>query len=232
MKLHLGCGRSYLEGYINIDFPPVEHTVQADLVADRYEDITRLSYPNVSIDEIRLHHVFEHFSRPVALALLCRWRDWLKPGGRLRIETPDVLASFKLMTSPFYSFDSKQQVMRHIFGSHEAAWAVHSDGWYKEKFKITLNKLGFERIKFATNRWGMLRNIEVIAQKGKNELEAEAYHAAVRGLLQMSTVRVHTKNNRNPEGSELQMLDVWIELWKNAYEINEAQPKSMIKNGR
>jgi predicted SAM-dependent methyltransferase len=224
LKLHLGCGRSYLEGYINIDFPPADHTVQADLVADRYEDITGLSYPNSSIDEIRLHHVFEHFSRPVALALLCRWRDWLKPGGLLRIETPDAAACFMLMKSPFYSFDSKQQVMRHLFGSHEAAWAVHADGWHKEKFKNTLNKLGFEKMKFVTNRWGVLRNIEVIAQREQREFTAEEYHSAVYGLLQVSTVRVRTKNKKIPEGSELQMLDVWVKLWKDAYEINEAHP--------
>lgn len=224
MKLHLGCGRSYLEGYINIDFPPADHTVQADLVADRYEDITKISFPNSSIDEIRLHHVFEHFSRPVALALLCRWRDWLKPGGVLRIETPDAAACFKLMKSPLYSFDSKQQVMRHLFGSHEAAWAVHADGWYKEKFIFTLNKLGFESMKFVSNRWGMLRNIEVIAQSEQRKFTAEEYRSAVYGLLQASTVRVRTENKIIPEGSELQMLGVWMKMWKDAYEINEAQP--------
>lgn len=220
MKLHLGCGRSYLEGYINIDFPPSEHSVQTDLVADRYEDITRLSYPDSSIDEIRLHHVFEHFSRPVALALLCRWRDWLRPGGLLRIETPDAMACFKLMTSPFRSFDSKQQVMRHLYGSHEASWAVHADGWYKEKFRISLEKLGFDEMKFITSKWGVLRNIEVCAHRGIREFTSETYSAAVHELLQMSTVRVHTKNSRNPEGSELQMLDVWLGMWKDAYEFD------------
>lgn len=108
-KLHLGCGRRYLEGYINIDYPLGEQTVQTDLVADKYEDITRLSYPTDSIDEIRLHHVFEHFTRTDALALLCRWREWLKPGGLLRIETPDARAGCKLIASPFTSLISSSK---------------------------------------------------------------------------------------------------------------------------
>lgn len=221
MKLHLGCGSSYLEGYVNIDFPPSEQTVQKDLVADIYGDITELSYPDSSIDEIRLHHVFEHFSRPVALALLCRWRNWLKPGGLLRIETPDAAACFKLMKSPFYSFDSKQQVMRHLFGSHEAPWAVHADGWYKEKFICTLNTLGFGKMIFVPNKWGVLRNIEVTAQKELREFTAEEYHSAVYGLLQVSTVRVGTINKKIPEGSELQMLEVWVKQWKDSYGFND-----------
>lgn len=221
-RLHLGCGAKYLEGYVNIDFPASEHTVLRDLIADEYADIQGLAYPRNSLDEIRLHHVFEHFSRPTALALLCRWRDWLRPGGMVRIETPDAMASIRLMTSPLYSFDSKQQVMRHLFGSHEAAWAVHADGWYREKFKITLEKLGFVGIEFVASGWSMLRNIEVTAYKGENELTYEEYYPAVRELLQMSTVRavrLLLKNDKVPEGNELQLLDVWMTMWKDAYEV-------------
>ena len=217
MRLHLGCGRQYFEGYVNVDYPPAEHTVQSDLVADRYGDISTLSYPESSVDEIRLHHVFEHFPRPLALALLCRWRNWLKPGSLLRIETPDALESFKLMASSFYSFDDKQQVMRHLFGSHEAAWACHYDGWYKEKFTKTLNKLGFGKLKFATNKWGMLRNIEVFAYRTEEPMGFEEFQNATRTILQTSTVRVRTKDKKVPEGSEMQMLDVWLGMWKESY---------------
>ena len=27
-RLHLGCGTRYLDGYVNIDYPPSEHTVR------------------------------------------------------------------------------------------------------------------------------------------------------------------------------------------------------------
>ena len=79
-KLHLGCGQRYLEGYVNIDFPAAEHTVQEQSVADRHADLLCLSYPAGSIDEIRLHHVFEHFDRHTACALMASWQSWLKVG--------------------------------------------------------------------------------------------------------------------------------------------------------
>jgi predicted SAM-dependent methyltransferase len=218
MKLHLGCGRNYLNGYINIDYPATEHTVQADLMADIYADLTKLSYPFSSIDEIRLHHVFEHFSRPVTLALLCRWRDWLKPGGLLRIETPDAMACFKSMINPLISFDNKQQIMRHLFGSHEASWAVHWDGWYKEKFTITLNTLGFENLRYVRNEWGHLHNIEVFAYKSKQNLVFEEYSRLVESLLELSIIKTTMKDKQKTQIIENDMLDVWMKMWRTSYE--------------
>ena len=218
VKLHLGCGQRYLHGYVNIDFPDSEHTVQAGLRADQHADITLISYPAASIDEIRLHHVFEHFDRPMALALLCRWRDWLKIGGLLRIETPDALACSKVLASPLCTFDKKQQVIRHMFGSHEAAWAVHRDGWYVQKFQLTLTTLGFNGLRFRKNHWGSLKNIEVWATKSAEGISAPEYCRRVKRLLTLSTVRVKTRHPGVPEGSELELLDVWMNLWEQAYE--------------
>ncbi len=220
MKLHLGCGLRYLDGYINIDYQPTDHTVQSEIRADKYADIVQLSYMDCSVDEIRLHHVFEHFSRPVALALLCRWRDWLKPGGLLRIETPDAMACFNLMTSPFITFDKKQQVMRHLFGSHEAFWAVHWDGWHKKKFAVTLKMLGFDKLNFVKNKWGALRNLEVFAIKTDAEFGLIDYSRAAKELLKMSTVRVGGKR-KSPEGSELAMLEVWMHKWHEIYGLDK-----------
>jgi FkbM family methyltransferase len=88
LRLHLGCGETLLPGYVNIDYSREQHnvmTVKPDMAAD----ITSVDFPERTVDEVRLHHVFEHFNRVVALGLLIRWQRWLKPGGRLVIETPD-----------------------------------------------------------------------------------------------------------------------------------------------
>ena len=221
MKLHLGCGMRYLEGYTNVDYPVSNQTVQINLKADEYRDISTLVYPGCSVEEIRLHHVFEHFPRPVALALLCRWRDWLRVGGLLRIETPDFRSSIISCLSPFISFYNKQQIVRHIFGSHEASWAAHYDGWYKDKFHYVLKKIGFDNIKFVKNRYGYLRNIEVFAYKNECEFDAARYRKIVKQILTWSLVRDGYR--KNIEKSESDMLDVWMKAWESAYkriEIN------------
>lgn len=217
-RLHLGCGTRYLDGYVNIDHPPSEHTVQSGIRVDRHADILNLEYPVGSVDEIRLHHVFEHFPRQIALALLCRWNDWLRPGGLLWIETPDVMTSARALVSPFTSENSRQQILRHLFGSHEAQWAAHWDGWYKSRFADTLAALGFRDLEFVQSAWGALRNIEVKAYRGDGDFTIESYRLIVRELLTKSLVTHKTKESPHAiADSELCMLEVWMREWEAHY---------------
>lgn len=168
LRLHLGCGQNHFDGYINIDYPPSEHNI-IRVKADIYADIKSLDFPSESVDEIRLHHVFEHFNRGNALALLVRWHEWLKVGGKLHIETPDVLGSAKMLASNV-SYKIKQGILRHIFGSHEADWAYHYDGWYEDKFRRILSSLGFE-VTCHNSQWQRepyLANVEVFAIKRRS----------------------------------------------------------------
>lgn len=221
LRLHLGCGRYYLDGYVNIDYPPAEHTVQRDIRADVYRDIVSLDYAAGSVEEIRLHHVFEHFPRPTALALICRWRDWLEVGGTLRIETPDLRTSLSSLVSPFVSYSRKQQVIRHLFGSHESKWAVHWDGWYEARFRHTLTALGFSSLSFKHTKWGALRNVEVIAAKDHGAFSFETYLASVEQLFKESLILDPAEPDQVPD-SELQLLNVWIEHWKQTYQLKQA----------
>ena len=140
IKLHLGCGEVYMQGYINIDFPPTEHPLQKLSKADYFADITSISFPEELVDEIRLHHVFEHFDRVIALGLISEWHLWLKIGGKLRIETPDIYECSKSLLHA-KSYIDKQKIIRHMFGSHEASWAYHLDGWYDKKFIKVFSRL-------------------------------------------------------------------------------------------
>ena len=145
LKLHLGCGETYLDGYVNIDFPPEEHSVMT-VRADIYQDVRTLKYDEGTVDEVRNHHLFEHFTRAEALKLLANWRRWLVPGGKLHIETPD----FELSAKTYLRANTRKRKMelgRHIFGSNEAGWAYHYDFWDKAKFKFVLKKFGFKKIK-------------------------------------------------------------------------------------
>lgn len=145
IKLHLGCGSLYLKGYVNIDYPQTSHTT-ITVKADKYADLRNLDYPEKSISEIRLHHVFEHFSRQWAYRLLANWHKWLEDGGILVIETPDFDECAKRYLSA--GIDYKFKLLRQIFGSHEAHWAYHVDGWDEEKFRFVLQKFGFHKLEF------------------------------------------------------------------------------------
>ncbi len=164
LKLHLGCGEKYLEGYVNIDFPVGEHTVMSPK-ADIFADVAALSYPDGTVDEIRSHHLFEHFSRAEALKLLVRWRGWLKPDGLLVIETPDFATSAALYLTTL-STKRKFQLSRHIFGSQEAAWADHKDHWDKDKFSLVLKKMGFKGFKAYLYNNGLAQHAEKIPYIG------------------------------------------------------------------
>ena len=221
LKLHLGCGRKYLPGYVNIDFPVEEQSIQLDLRADIYVDLRELNVEHATIDEIRIHHVFEHFPRPVALALLCKWSDWLKPGGLLIVETPDLMSSAWLLVSPFHTFARKMEVVRHLFGSHEAAWAAHWDGWFARRFSKTFKRIGYRRLRFKRTRWAMLRNIEAHAMRDDHRFSIEDYRQEVERILSDSLVKHRSWRNLLPlrtGESERDMLRIWMTEWERFYQ--------------
>lgn len=165
MKLHLGCGEKYLEGYLNVDFPPIAHTVQRQSPADLHADLLQLKYPLGSVDEIRLHHVFEHFTRPIACALLAAWHSWLKIDGILHLEVPDFTRTATVIINPMASVGAKAVAMRHLFGSHEAAWAVHCEGYTQGALKTLLESYGFQVFETRRNSWQGTHNFEMLAKK-------------------------------------------------------------------
>jgi predicted SAM-dependent methyltransferase len=201
LRLHLGCGEQYLEGYINIDYPQSEHNV-VQVKADVCADIKILDFPPDSVDEIRLHHVFEHFSRVTALAMLIKWHRWLKIGGRLHIETPDLMGSAKALVSNT-SWKTRMGVVRHLAGDQAANWGYHIDHWFPERFEHTLKALGFEEIQTLSSSWPKepyLSNVKVVAVKSKYFSPQEQLKAAEQ-LLWESTVAPEEK-------------PTW-EVWKN-----------------
>ncbi len=151
LRLHLGCGEQYFDGYVNIDYPAEQHNIM-QIRADYAANITQLDFPPQSVDEIRLHHVFEHFNRVTALAMLIKWQQWLKVGGKLHIETPDLMGSAEILTSDL-PWSVKMGTVRHLAGDQAASWAYHVDHWFPERYQHTLKRLGFGRVDTQTTRW-------------------------------------------------------------------------------
>ena len=202
LKLHLGCGERYLDGYLNIDFPPSEHSVQQTAPADEFADITGLTYPDGTVDEVRLHHVFEHFDRPTALRLLVDWRLWLGREGRLVIETPDFERCARAFAMPLTTRRRRGVLLRHMFGSHEAAWAVHWDGWYRDRYRRTLTALGFDDLEFERAKWRGTYNLTVTARPGSAPVDRAGLLDGAEQLLRESLV--------DDSASELELLSAWV----------------------
>ncbi len=201
MKLHLGCGQKYMEGYVNIDYPSSEHTVQKSSVADEFHDIRKLNYAADTIDEVRLHHVFEHFERFNACAYLASWNSWLKMGGKIHIEVPDFETTIKKNFNLINKSKFEGVGLRHIFGSQEASWAVHYEGYSESKLKTLVALFGFGNIKIIKSDYKRTFNIEVIAEKIKTLSKEESLKAATTYL---SSYMVDDSD------TEKTMLHVWL----------------------
>jgi predicted SAM-dependent methyltransferase len=214
MKLHLGCGQKYLEGYRNIDYPPAEHTVQNTSVADEYCNISQLKYHSGSIEEVRLHHVFEHFERFSACAYLASWNSWLKTGGRIHIEVPDFETTLKKNFSRWDKHRFEGVGLRHIFGSQEAPWAVHYEGYSDWKLRQIVSHFGFETTEVIKSEYKRTFNIEIHAVKKQNIKKEEAAKGAVQYL---STYLV------DDSGTEQRMLAVWMEKFNTQLDLTFAE---------
>jgi len=206
MKLHLGCGQRYLGGYVNIDFPPTEHTVQVGSVADRHADLLELTYPEGSVEEIRLHHVFEHFARHTACALVASWQSWLKVGGLLRIEVPDLLLTGLAALNPFAAVRSRCVAERHLFGSHEAGWASHKEAYSAGQLGGLLKTFGFAIDRVNRNRWRGTYNFEVLAHKKRSIGRAECERAA---RVYLSAFLI------DDSPTEQRLIDVWMDGFRH-----------------
>lgn len=201
-RLHLGCGQTYLQGYINIDYPSSEHTVQVNRVADRFEDITKLRFGRYSVDEVRLHHVFEHFRRPQIAAMVAGWNSWLRAGGKLHIEVPDLGRIARVFLNPFSGNKARAVAERHLFGSHEASWAAHYEGYDERMLRKLLNSFGFRVDKLQRKNWLGTHNIHIFASKSLDLATLENANKCAEDYLRDFLV--------DDSPGEITMLSVWL----------------------
>lgn len=205
MKLHLGCGQYHFDGYLNIDYPASEHTVQTDRAADLEADLTGLRYPIGSVEEVRLHHVFEHFPRPRAMALVAAWGSWLEPGGLLWIEVPDFERAARRALAWWKGRRERRTALRHLHGSHEAAWAVHWEGWTPSSLGQLLAGSGFGAVEVKRTSWGPLDNLTVKARRSAVAADRAGCRGAAAALLEDYLV--------DGSSSERRLHRVWMEAW-------------------
>jgi predicted SAM-dependent methyltransferase len=83
MKLHLGCGKRFIPGFIHIDKSNMKHI-------DYVTEVDNLSmFNDDSVDLIYASHVLEYYSYFECIDVLKEWYRVLKPNAILRLSVPD-----------------------------------------------------------------------------------------------------------------------------------------------
>jgi SAM-dependent methyltransferase len=95
-KLQIGAGYNMLDGWLNADFNP--YTRQAGQL---YLNATRRSpFPDASFDYVFSEHMIEHIWWPDGQTMLKESHRILKPGGKIRISTPNLASITSLLDPP------------------------------------------------------------------------------------------------------------------------------------
>ena len=89
MRVNLGCGQAYMEGWTNVDASP---DVKADIHLDAAEFVRQYGD---QVDEVYMGHVFEHLMPGYAASLLRLLNERLRPGAVISVVTPDMRAIFE-----------------------------------------------------------------------------------------------------------------------------------------
>lgn len=136
MKLHLGCGLKYLEGYVHIDIMPNENV-------DFVSSIDNLSMiGDNSVEEIYACHVLEHVDRKNIEETLIEWRRVLKKGGRLRIAVPN----FEAIVEEYMENKNLGSLLGLLYGGQDYEYNYHKIVFDFKKIKEILEKLNFKEI--------------------------------------------------------------------------------------
>jgi predicted SAM-dependent methyltransferase len=133
MKLHLGCGKRYIPGFVHIDvvdYPHVDHVTTID----------NLSFiPDASVDLIYACHVLEHFKRRDVGRVLKEWHRVLRPGGILRISVPD----FAKLCEVCQKYGQLDLVIGALFGRQDYLYNIHYNVFDFATLKRELESMGF-----------------------------------------------------------------------------------------
>lgn len=135
-KLHLGCGKRKIYGYINVD-------ANVDVCPDVVGDCSELkNFEENSITTIYACHILEHLTIEDAKKTLKRWHSLLKQHGILRISVPD----FKAICEYYlYSHDLKP-LQRLIHGDQTNKFNFHYVSYDQELLTKLLVEAGFKNI--------------------------------------------------------------------------------------
>lgn len=139
MKLHLGCGKRFLEGFYHIDALAYPHV-------DHQGSVTNLSmFSDETIDLIYASHLLEHFGRDEYKSVLAEWFRVLKPGAVLRLAVPD----FEKVVLLYSKQKTMDGLLGFLVGGQRDEYDFHKNVFDFKSLSDSLLATGFKE----TRRW-------------------------------------------------------------------------------
>ena len=153
MKLHLGSGSRYLEGYVHIDIADYEH-IDIRTSIDKLNTID-----DDTVSEIYASHVLEYFDRNEVEFVLKEWMRVLKKDGILRIAVPNFEALIKV----YEETNEIEKILGPLYGKwvlSEGSNLYHKTVYDKNSLTSLLERVGFSDITFWDWREVFKDNLE------------------------------------------------------------------------
>ena len=163
-KLHIGCGRDYMDGYVNIDCATHKEYIPGGVLkdpclfmekeeyqskvksfefkVDRISKIQDLDYPEESISEIVCNHTLEHLPFREAIEALRNFYKFLIKGGKLILEVPDAGQLFSQFSNA--NLMRKKKLYELLFCNQCTPAEYHLSAWDRETIKSILEEIGFK----------------------------------------------------------------------------------------
>lgn len=141
-KLHLGCGKRYLKGYLHVDCSRYEHI-------DYVKPIHPLPFiKDGTIEEIYCSHALEYYDFEEAKIVLSEWKRCLCNKVKIRLSIPDFDQLLIVYNSNNFDIDS---IIGPVFGKwnpFDDRYIYHKTIYTKKKIYSILNSVGFKSISF------------------------------------------------------------------------------------
>lgn len=172
LKLHLGCGNTLLDGWINID---LAHPTRKQQL---HWDLRRgIPFPDDSVRAIFTEHLLEHLTLSDALTLLKECRRVLKSDGVLRVGVPDLerYVQSYLGRDPVIDLHRPSRPTRAVAFSEIFFFYGHRSMYDFDTLSVLLCEAGFSRVERCEFGRGSLHPCPDSALRADETLYVEAF---------------------------------------------------------
>ena len=136
MKLHLGCGKKHIPGFVHVDLEEHPHI-------DFRIPVNKLTFAaDNSVELIYASHVLEHFGRHEIEQVLQEWFRVLRKQGILRVAVPD----FEAVAQRYQETEELGELIGLICGGQRNQYDFHRMVFDEKSLARLLRNAGFTSV--------------------------------------------------------------------------------------